>query len=107
MKHEMMLKTIKRLLESNSTQVSFGKGEEIKKVLKKHMEIEQRMLREFEKMVDDIDDRSIRFLVQNIISDEKRHHSIFQRLLSLIFESEDIRDEKWWDFLYRVSLLKG
>ncbi len=106
-RHETMLMTILQLLKS-SPEEQFGyEGEEFRKVIEKHVEIERKMLEDFERIVDRTEDRRIRFILQDIISDEKKHHAIMKRVHELISEGEKVQDQKWWDFLFRYSRLTG
>jgi len=106
-KHENMLRAILQLLESPSKEGFKSEGEEFRKVVEKHIEIEREMLEGFERFVDKTEDNRIRFLLQDMISDEKRHHAIMKRVYELVCESERVQDEKWWDFLFRYSRLIG
>ncbi len=106
-KHEHMLKAVLQLLEFPSKEQFKSESEEFRKVIEKHVEIERKMLQDFERIVDITEDNRTRFILQNIISDEKRHHAITKRVHELVCESEKVRDEKWWDFLFRYSRLTG
>ena len=106
-KHEHLLKAILQLLESPSKEHFKGESEEFRKVIEKHVEIERKMLEDFERIVDVTEDNRTRFILQNIIGDEKRHHAIIKRVHELVCETEKVRDEKWWDFLFRYSRLAG
>lgn len=106
-KHERMLMVILQLLESPSEEQFRREGEEFRKVIEKHVEIERKMLEDFEKIVDKTEDNRIRFILQDIISDEKKHHAIMKRVYELVCKGEKVKDEKWWDFLFRYSRLSG
>ena len=106
-KHEHMLKAILQLLESPSKEQFESESKGFRKVIEKHVEIERKMLEDFERIVDLTEDYRMRFILQNMISDEKRHHAIIKRVHELVCESEKVRDEKWWDFLFRYSRLTG
>ncbi|NIR87901.1 hypothetical protein GWO13_10265 [Candidatus Bathyarchaeota archaeon] len=106
-KHEYMLKAILQLLESPSKEQFKSESEEFRRAIEKHVEIERKMLEDFERIVDVTEDKRMRFILQNIIGDEKRHHAIVKRVHQLVCESEKVRDEKWWDFLFRYSRLTG
>lgn len=107
MKHEKMLKAVLQLLEPPSKERFKCEGEEFRKVIEKHAEVEREMLESFEKIVDRTEDKRIRFILQDMISDEKKHHTIVNRIYELVCEGEKIKDEKWWDFLFRYSRLTG
>jgi rubrerythrin len=95
------------LLEASSKEQFECEGEEFRKAIEEHVEVERKMLESFESIVDKTDDKRVRFILQDIISDEKRHHAIMKRVHELVCESEKVKDEKWWDFLFRYSRLTG
>ena len=96
-----------RLLDSPSKGQLKSESEEFGEVIEKQVEIERRMLEEFEKIVDETEDNRIRFLLQGMIGDEKRHHAVMKRVHELVCKGETVKDEKWWDFLFRYSRLTG
>jgi len=106
-KHEHMLKTILNLLEHPSEEQFACEREGFRKVVEKHVEIEHEMLENFERIVDKTEDKRVRFILQNIINDEKKHHAVIKRVYELVCEGEKVKDEKWWDFLFRYSRLTG
>ena len=106
-KHENMLRAILRLLKSSSKEQFKCEGEEFRKAIEKHVEVERKMLEDFGRIVDKTEDNRIRFILQDIISDEKKHHAIMKRVHELICEGEKVQDQRWWDFLFRYSRLTG
>ena len=106
-KHERMLRAILQLLESSPGEQFRYEGEEFRSVIEEHVEIERKMLEDFERIVDKTEDNRIKFILQDIISDEKRHHAIMKRVHELMCEGEKVQDQKWWDFLFRYSRLTG
>lgn len=107
MKHEKMLRAILQLLESPSKGQFKSEGEEFREAIERHVEIERKMLEDFEKIVDTTEDKRIRFILQEIISDEKKHHAVIKRIYELVCEGEKVKDAEWWDFLFRYSRLTG
>ena len=104
MKHAEMLRTILSLTES------FEKGnvaekEDFTEALDKHIMVERKMLQDFEEMIEFTEDIRIRFILQNIIADEKRHNKIMKRMHEIVFSDKKDDDKRWWDFLYRFSKL--
>jgi len=102
LKHGQMLKIILNIMKT-----PIMEGREVAEVLdslKKHVEEEMAMTKDFESLIDKIKDRRIKFLLENIVTDEKRHHSVMERIVKLIGDSET-SDDEWWDFLYRYSRL--
>ncbi|MDH5459433.1 MAG: hypothetical protein OEW71_00145, partial [Candidatus Bathyarchaeota archaeon] len=90
-KHEKMLRAVLQLLEFPSKEQFKCEGEEFRKVIEKHVEVECEMLEDFEKIVDKTEDNRIRFILQDIISDEKKHHAIMKRVHELVCESEKVK----------------
>jgi len=106
-KHEQMLKAVLELLKKPSDERLFAESEDFRKIIEKHVEIERKMLKDFEEIVDKTKDKRVRFIIQEIINDEKRHHAIIKRVYELVCEGKKVKDEKWWDFLFRYSRLTG
>jgi rubrerythrin len=102
LKHAKILEIILSILKApklESSEIS-----EVAQHLKDHVDEEKEMMENFENIVDKVEDQKIRFLLENIITDEKRHHSIVKRISELVVDSET-SDDAWWDFLYRYSRL--
>jgi rubrerythrin len=106
-KHEKMLRAILQLLKPSSKEQFKYEGEEFRRVIEKHVEVERKMLEDFQKIVDKTEDNRIRFILQDIISDEKKHHAIMKRVHELVCEGEKVQNQRWWDFLFRYSRLTG
>ena len=102
LKHAKILEIILSILKApklESSEIS-----EVAQHLKDHVDEEKEMMENFENIVDKVEDQKIRFLLENIITDEKRHHNIVERISELVVDSET-SDDAWWDFLYRYSRL--
>ena len=104
-KHELMLKTVLELLNSPSVVRSAFEDKSFRDVMVQHVSIEEEMINGFEKAVDKVKDKRIKFILQDIISDEKKHHAIVKRIYDLVCAEKVKGDEDWWDFLYRYSHL--
>ena len=102
LKHAKILEIILSILRApklESSEIS-----EVAQHIKEHVDEEKEMMENFENIVDKVEDQKIRFLLENIITDEKRHHNIVERISELVVDSET-SDDAWWDFLYRYSRL--
>ena len=64
-KHERMLKAILELLSKPSEKELIAEGEDFRKIIEKHVEIERKMLENFEDIVDKTQDKRIRFIIQD------------------------------------------
>ena len=106
-KHEYMLKIVLELLKTPPETRIAAEDKDFREALAQHVKAEHEMIKGFEKVVDRINDKRIRFILQDIISDEKRHHAITKRIYDLACDGEATRDDAWWDFLFRYSRLSG
>lgn len=104
-KHEQMLNVILELLKDPSSSLSKAEDQNFQETMAQHIKIEQEMTESFEKLIEKISDKRIRFILEDIINDEKRHHSITRHVYELISESQKRREEEWWEFLFRYSTL--
>ena len=104
MKHAEMLRTILSLIESFEKR-DIAEKEDFIESLDRHIVMERKMLQDFEDMIELTGDTKIRFMLQNIIADEKRHNKIMKRMHEIVFSDVKDEDERWWDFLYRFSRL--
>jgi rubrerythrin len=102
LKHGKILEIILSIL--NIPKLESSEIGEVVQNLKEHVEEEKMMMENFENLVDTVEDQRVRFLLENITTDEKRHHNIVERITELVVDSET-SDDAWWDFLYRYSRL--
>lgn len=102
LKHANILRMILGILKNPN--ISKEDMKDLIDSMKRHNEEEAQMMRNFEDMLEKTEDRRIRFLLENVVTDEKRHHSITERMVELIGNSQT-SDDEWWDFLYRYSRL--
>jgi rubrerythrin len=103
-KHENILNIILTLIHSSENAMD-EENENFDWTIHQHIKYEDEMLNNYEKLVDETKDKRIRFLLQNIISDEEKHHFLAKRMYELVCKGNQITDEKWWDFLFRYSRL--
>lgn len=103
MKHIDMLETMIDLLTGSV--VPEAERDELGKELKRHIEIEKDSLDRLEGVIKKTEDKGVRFLLQNIASDERRHHTVLDQIISTLAVGEDITDMDWWDYLYRYANL--
>jgi rubrerythrin len=102
LKHANILRMILSILEDPI----IGKADmgSLMDAIKLHNEEEESMMMNFEEMLKGLKDRRIRFLVEDLVTDEKRHHSITGRMVELMGSTKTSEDE-WWELLYRYSRL--
>lgn len=95
MKHIDMLETMIDLLTGSV--VPEAERDELGKELKRHIQVEKDSLDRLEGVIGRTEDKGVRFLLQNIASDERRHHTVLDQIISTLAVGENITDMDWWD----------
>jgi rubrerythrin len=74
---------------------------ELKKVAKWHVENESKVIVRLEDAVKKTENKRIKFLLQAILADEKRHHQLLEAIVETIVKGETITNDEWWDMLWK------
>jgi rubrerythrin len=75
--------------------------DELKKVVKWHIENEDKVIKRLEVAVRKTKDKRIKFLLQAIVADEKRHHKLLDAIMNVVVKGETITDDEWWEMLWK------
>jgi len=73
----------------------------LKETVKKHIEYEERTIERLNSVIEKTGNEKVKFLLESIASDEKRHHDLLNKIMSIVVRGETITEEDWWDFLWR------
>jgi len=74
---------------------------ELRKVVKWHIENENKVIKRVEDAVKRTENKRIRFLLQAIVADEKRHHQLLDAIMDIVVKGETITDDEWWEMLWK------
>lgn len=74
--------------------------ERLKETVKKHIEYEERTMQRLNYVVEKTRNEKVKFLLESIASDEKRHHDLLNKIMSVVVRGETITEGDWWDFLW-------
>ena len=99
-KHAELYEAAITLLTSASTALTQEHLDEQKTLVEKHIEIESKLIQKLETMIPTIDDKKVVFLLNAILSDERRHHEMLKMVLEIIVHGETITEEDWWKLLW-------
>ncbi|MCW4036332.1 MAG: hypothetical protein NWE75_03985 [Candidatus Bathyarchaeota archaeon] len=69
--------------------------------LKRHIEVEERMMGEAKALMDGEGDDRVKFLLEEIYADEVRHHRFLSNLLEAVVERDAIFEEDIWKMIWR------
>jgi len=71
-----------------------------KALVEKHIQLEADLIGKIENILPKIDNEKVKFLVESILTDEKRHHAMLKTVLDLIVHGETITEADWWELLW-------
>lgn len=75
--------------------------DELRKVVKWHIENEENVIKRLEDALKKTKDRKIRFLLRAIVADEKRHHQLLDAIMDVVVKGETITNDEWWEMLWK------
>ena len=76
--------------------------DEQRALVEKHIQIEAELIKKLEKMMPTIENKKVKFLLNVIFADERRHHGILKILLEVIVKGETITEDDWWELLWEI-----
>jgi hypothetical protein len=100
-KHASLYRTIASLLKKESLTIVEREAVEFEASLKKHIEVEVKMLEEVEKLLKDEKDDRVKLLLSEVYADEQRHHTFMKNLLEAVIKRGTISDEGIWNLVWR------
>jgi rubrerythrin len=106
-KHAELYAAAVRLLTDVSTALSQENLDAQRALVEKHIEMEAELIKKLEKMMPTIENVKIKFLLNSIFMDEKRHHALLKAVLETIVQPETITEDEWWDFLWSNAPFHG
>jgi len=100
-KHAGFYTSILSLLKGESSGITERDYIRLEEVLKKHIEVENRMMDEAKRLLDSEKDSRIMHLLVEIYEDEVKHHALMKRLLNAVIRRETIFEADVWDQLWK------
>jgi ribonucleotide reductase beta subunit family protein with ferritin-like domain len=76
-------------------------------LVEKHIEMEAELIAKLEKMLPSIENNKVKFLLNTIFNDEKKHHAMLKAILESIVRAETITEDEWWQTLWEGSPFHG
>jgi bacterioferritin (cytochrome b1) len=69
-------------------------------LVEKHIQMEAELIKKLEKIMPTIENNKVQFLLNSILTDEKRHHALLKTVLEIIVHGETITEADWWKLLW-------
>lgn len=89
---ELLTRTPQALTERNL--------EEQKALVEKHIRLEAEIIKKLDAIIPSVQNKKVKLLLEAILSDEIRHHSLLRKVLHVIVGKETITDDEWWDIIW-------
>jgi rubrerythrin len=69
-------------------------------LVEKHIQMEAELIKKLEKIMPTIENNKVQFLLNSILTDERRHHALLKTVLEIIVHGETITEADWWKLLW-------
>jgi rubrerythrin len=76
-------------------------------LVEKHIKLEAELIKKIEDKLPTIGDKKVKFLLESILIDEKRHHAMLNMVLEIIVHGETITEGDWWKLLWENAPFHG
>lgn len=76
-------------------------------LVEKHIQMEAELIKKIEKILPTIANSKVKFLLESILIDEKRHHAALKAILEVIVKAETITEDDWWQLLWENAPFHG
>jgi rubrerythrin len=100
LKHAQMYSSAITLLTSVPQALTEGNLDKQKELVKKHIELEVEVIQKLHEIIPLVQNEKVKLLLNAILEDEKRHHTLLQKVLNILIKGETITDKDWWDVIW-------
>lgn len=101
LKHADMYKAAIELLTGVTAALTQEHLDRQTDLVKEHINLEKEAIEKIEEAMPSIESGEVRLLLSSILSDEKRHHELLNKILQILVRGETITEEDWWDIIWR------
>jgi ribonucleotide reductase beta subunit family protein with ferritin-like domain len=106
-KHAELYAAAIKLLTDVSTALNQENLDQQHALVEKHIEMEAELIKKLEKMMPGIENSKVKFILNTIFMDERRHHAMLKTILEIIVKGETITEDDLWDELWSSSPFHG
>jgi len=106
-KHSELYASAIVLLSGASQAMTQENLDEQRLLVEKHILLESELIEKLEEMLPNIKNKKVAFLLNSILSDERRHHELLKQVLDIIVRGETITEEDWWKLLWEEVPFHG
>jgi hypothetical protein len=69
-------------------------------LVEKHIQMEAELIKKIEKIMPTVENKKVKFLLDAILADERRHHAMLKMVLEIVVHGETITEADWWELLW-------
>jgi rubrerythrin len=73
----------------------------LEEVVRRHIEGEERVISRLQEAINKTSNERVKFLLESILADEKRHHNLLNMVMNIVVKGETITDQDWWDIIWK------
>jgi rubrerythrin len=99
-KHAEMYRSAINLLSATTVALNEEQLDLQKKVISDHIKMEEAVIKELEKRMEDVENEKVKLLLKAILADEHRHHKLLENLYEILIRGETITEGDWWDAIW-------
>ena len=99
-KHAELYGAAVSLLTNVSQALKQENLDEQRVLVEKHIRMETDLIKKLEKIMPTIENSKVKFLLESILADERRHHALLEKVLEIIVHGETITEADWWKMLW-------
>jgi len=100
LKHADMYKAAESIM-SVAPAMTEDELDHLNEVVSWHIANEEKVMAQVDDFIRKVKDKKIRFLLESIQLDEKRHHELLKTIMNLVARGETITEDEWWEILWR------
>ncbi len=100
MKHADMYRAAESII-SVAPAMTEEELDHLNEVVSWHIKNEEKVMGRVDEIIKKTRDKKIRFLLENIQDDEKRHHELLRTIMKVVARSETITESEWWEILWK------
>jgi len=107
MKHAELYSAALTLLTKTSQALKQKDLDAQRALVERHIRLEAELIKKIEDILPIIEDTKVKFLLESILTDEKRHHAMLTLVLEIIVHGETITEGDWWKLLWENAPFHG
>jgi rubrerythrin len=101
MKHAEMYRSALVLMTKKRLPLNQEQFDDQRELISRHIKMEEEMMERLDEAMPMIEDDRVSFLLEAIMSDERRHHRVLKKLHKVLVRGESIIEEDWWDAIWK------